>query len=226
MAYRILLADDQRIVIDGIRCLLRGDKEFSIVGAAESGLEVIRMARELKPDTIVMGIALPVMNGVRAARQILHRDPRINILFLTSLESEQVVMQAIRAGARGYLTKQGASADVLRNAIQTVTHGNSFLGPRIGMKLIDVFRGEAAGAPSGLEALTERERQVFQLVAEGNSSKETAAKLDLSTETVRGYRKSLMKKLGANSVARLTQIAISTGMMHFGTETKGLKQEV
>ncbi|MBI5280612.1 MAG: response regulator transcription factor [Candidatus Solibacter usitatus] len=219
--HTILLVDDHKIMRDGLRAILRHTGEFDVVAEAETGADAIRLAREIRPQLVLMDISLPGLSGIEASIDILRHLPATRIVILSMYEDESSVMQAIRAGARAFVLKKASDTDLL-DALRTVARGGSYFSPQVSDRLLlNVQRGEAAGhgAPSVLNGLTPRELQVMRLVAEGKSSKDIAVMLDLGLHTVRGYRKSLMKKLHVNNVAGLTQIALSHGLTRPATHS-------
>ncbi|MBI5084755.1 MAG: response regulator transcription factor [Acidobacteria bacterium] len=221
--HTILLVDDHKIMRDGLRAILRHTGEFDVVAEAETGADAIRLARELRPQLVIMDISLPGLSGIEASIDILRHLPATRIVILSMYEDETSVMQAIRAGARAFVLKKASDTDLL-DALRTVARGGSYFSPNVSDRLLlSVQRGDSSShaAPSALDGLTPRELQVMRLVAEGKSSKDIAVMLDLGLHTVRGYRKSLMKKLNVNNVAALTQLALSHGLtrpaMHSAT---------
>jgi DNA-binding NarL/FixJ family response regulator len=210
----ILLVDDHKIMRDGLRAILRHSGEFNVVAEAETGADAIRLARELHPPLILMDISLPGLNGIEATVEILRHLPATRVVILSMYEDENSVLQAIRSGARAFVLKKASDTDLL-DALRAVTRGGSYFSPQVSDKLLSrVQRGDLTdhGAPAVLQGLTPRELQVMRLVAEGKTSKEVAVMLDLGLQTVRGYRKALMKKLNVNNVAGLTQVALANGL--------------
>ena len=209
MALQILLVDDHRIMRDGIKAILRHSEEFHVMGEAASGVEGIQICRKKCPDIILMAIGLVGLNGIEATTEILRHSPNSKVIILSMYDDEHWVMSAIRAGARAYVLKRASDSDLL-DALRTVAQGGCYLSPPISYSLVQrIRRGEPESTPtiSALADLSPRELQVLRLVAEDKSSKEIAVLLELSLQTVRSYRKTMMKKLGVNNVAGLTQIA-------------------
>jgi DNA-binding NarL/FixJ family response regulator len=211
MLLRILLVDDHKLMIAGIRAILAQSHDFAVMGETGSGAEAIAVCKQQHPDMIVMDIGLPGMNGIEATQVIVRNDLRIKVVILSIYADERSVVSAIRAGAQAYVLKQASGSDLLE-AMRIVAKGGSYLSPQVSDYLLRGIRGtESTPATSVLEVLAPRELQVFRLVAAGKASKDIAKILDLGLETVRGYRKTMMKKLEVNNVAGVTQVAIATG---------------
>ena len=208
MALRILLADDHCIVRQGLRALLERSG-FEVVGEAADGQEAVTLAESLHPDVAVLDLTMPVLNGLDAGRQILQRKPAPAVMLLTMHTEEHHVAAAMRAGFRGYLLKTQAAEDLVR-AIRDVVRGQIFLSSAVSRVVID---GYVSGAAAPCEALAPRERQVLQLVAEGNTSKEIASQLGLSVKTVDSYRARVMEKLDVHETAGLVRYAIRHGVI-------------
>ena len=208
MALRILLADDHCIVRQGIRALLEG-AGFEVVGEAADGQEAIRLVDTLEPDVVVLDLIMPMLNGLDAARQILQRHPSIPILLLTMHTEEHHVAAALRAGIKAYLLKTQAAEDLVR-AIREVMRGHVFLSAAVSRVVVE---GYVSGVPAPGDSLAPRERQVLQLVAEGNTSKEIAVLLGLSVKTVDSYRARVMEKVGVHETASLVRYAIRNGVI-------------
>jgi DNA-binding NarL/FixJ family response regulator len=214
MAFTVLLVDDHKIMRDGIKAILcRGD-EFRVVGEAESGPDAVQSVKRHHPDLVLMDIGLPGLNGVETTAEILRFHPECKIVILSMYDDENSVVSAIRSGARAFILKKASDNDLLE-ALRMVARGGAYLSPQVSDRLLSrIQKGdlESRPAPSALEVLSPRELQVLRLVAEGKTSKEIAVLLDLREQTVRSYRKTMMKKLGVNNVAGLTQLALSTGL--------------
>jgi DNA-binding NarL/FixJ family response regulator len=212
MPHSVLIVDDHKILRDGIKAILERSTDFLVVGEAENGTDAVRLCRKLQPDLVVMDLGLPGMNGVEATTQIVRRCPRTKVMILTISADEASLMTAFRSGARAYVVKKASGADLL-DALRIVSQGGSYLSSEVSDLVMGrIQRGELDTKTLGpLDSLSPRERQVLQLVAEGKTSKEIANILELGVQTVRTYRKTLMKKLGVTNVAMLTQIAISAG---------------
>lgn len=214
MPLDVILVDDHKIMRDGIKAILTRGDEFRVVGEAESGPDAVLMARRLRADLILMDIGLPGLNGVETTAEILRHLPEARIVILSMYDDENSVVSAIRSGARGFVLKKASDGDLL-DALRMVSRGGAYLSPQVSDRLLTrIQRGDLEARPkaSALEELSPRELQVLRLVADGKTSKEIAVLLDLGLQTVRSYRKTMMKKLGVNNVAGLTQLALATGL--------------
>lgn len=208
MSIRLLLADDHVIVRSGIKHLLN-DEGFDIVAEASDGQEAVEMAETLDPDVAVLDISMPLLNGIDAARSIHATSPRTKVIFLTMHKDERYALEALRTGIDGYVLKTQATAD-LAQAIRTVTEGEIYLSPAISGTVVNAALGKTA--PKTVH-LTQRERQVLQLIADSKSNKEIAHELDISVKSVESHRGNLMKKLDLHSVAGLVRYAINIGLI-------------
>ncbi|MBX9604399.1 MAG: response regulator transcription factor [Bryobacteraceae bacterium] len=214
MPLDVILVDDHKIMRDGIKAILTRTDEFRVVGEAESGPDAVLMARRLRADLILMDIGLPGLNGVETTAEILRHLPESRIVILSMYDDENSVVSAIRSGARGFVLKKASDGDLL-DALRMVARGGAYLSPQVSDRLLTrIQRGDLEARPkaSALEELSPRELQVLRLVADGKTSKEIAVLLDLGLQTVRSYRKTMMKKLAVNNVAGLTQLALATGL--------------
>jgi DNA-binding NarL/FixJ family response regulator len=211
---RILLADDHTVMRSGLRLLLERHESFEVVGEAADGREAVEIAAEQKPDVVVMDVAMPHLNGVEAARQILSRNPDIAIVMLSMHSDESYVLRSLKAGARAYLLKDSAEADLIA-AIQAIIEGKSFFSPGVRALLKEdyIYRLQKFGADDTYELLTPREREVLQLVAEGKSNKEVASLLVLSLYTVETHRTHILQKLNLHSVPELILYAVRKGII-------------
>ena len=209
---RVIVADDHRILREGIRTLILRHKEMAVVAEAENGRETVRLARELSPDVIIMDITMPGMNGMEATRQILAEQPGIKVIALSMHSDKRFVANMLNAGASGYLRKDCA-ADELIEAIGTVMKGEIHLSPKIvGVVAKDFAKpGEVLEEPDSVR-LTSREHEVLQLLVEGKSTKEMADILDISGRTIEKYRKNIMEKVNVRSLSALTKYAIREGI--------------
>ena len=211
----VLLADDHAIVRQGLSALLNTDGHFAIVGQARTGREAVDMARTLRPDVILMDIAMPVLNGLEATRQILAADPTAKIVILSAHSDDEYIERMSAAGISGFLEKQ-TSAEILTKAIREVAAGKIFFSPSIAKRLHD-DRGKPRDRDGVLKAngtrLTSRESEVLQLVAEGSANKQVAAQLGISIKTVEKHRQQLMDKLNIHDTAGLTRYAIAAGVI-------------
>jgi DNA-binding NarL/FixJ family response regulator len=215
----VLLADDHTVVRQGLRSLLSAEPDIEVVGEAENGRQAVQMAAQLKPNVIVMDLAMPHLNGLEATRQIIGEGIPSKLLILTSYADDEYVHQFTEAGACGYLVKQTAANDLIK-AVREVSKGNAFFSPSISKRLLEYYRGTyVKGRPLRRRAapLTSREQEVLQLVAEGNLNKQIASALNLSIKTVEKHRQKLMNKLNIHDIAGLTRYAIAQGVV----ESKG-----
>lgn len=210
----VLLVDDHTVVRQGLRALLASEEDIEVVGEAENGRQAVALVRKTPPDVVVMDVAMPLLNGLEATRQILKILPRCKILVLTSYGDDECVQQLMQAGAVGYLIKQTAANDLLK-AIREVQRGNAFFSPSIAKRLRDQCREAftTGHTPKRSLELTSREAEVLQLIAEGFSNKQIAAELCISIKTVEKHRQQVMNKLNIHDVAGLTRYAISKGMV-------------
>jgi two-component system response regulator NreC len=205
---RVLLADDHALVRDGLEALLAEDADIKVVGQAADGLDAIHKARELKPDVVVMDIAMTPLNGLEATRRILKENPDCRVLILSQHEDSQCVLDAVWAGASGYLLKRAAGA-ALAEGIRTIYEGGAVLHPVAAQALMDAYlRCECATRLDSYEGLTDREREVLILVAEGYTNPQIADMLHVSPKTVDGHRTSLMSKLDLHDRTEVVKYAL------------------
>jgi DNA-binding NarL/FixJ family response regulator len=215
---RILIADDHEVARRGIRSLIESHDGWEVCGEARDGREAVDMSRDLKPDVLLLDVAMPNLNGLEAARQILAAFPDLAILILTMHDSDQTIKEVLRAGARGFLLKSDAGKDLLA-AVEALELQRTFFTPRVSQMVLDGYLDRHDGpAPEEKDQssniLTTREREVIQLLAEGKTSKEVALTLNLSVKTAETHRTNLMRKLGLHSVADLTRYAVQNGIVH------------
>ncbi|HEU5180422.1 MAG TPA: response regulator transcription factor [Candidatus Polarisedimenticolia bacterium] len=211
----VLLAEDHTIVRAGLRALLLSEADMQVIGEARNGREAVQLAKRLQPAVVVMDIAMPLLNGLEATRQILRDVPETKILILSAHSEDEYVEQLTLLGAAGYLLKQ-ASADFLARAIREISKGNAFFSPVITKRLQDLERGalDRGGRLRKRGAqLTSREVEVLQLIAEGKANKQTAAELSISIKTVEKHRQQIMNKLDLHDTASLTRYAIAAGII-------------
>ena len=209
MSIRVLLVDDHTVMRDGLRALLAASAGISVVGEVGSGREAVRLAEALKPDVVIMDIAMPELNGIEAAAMIRARAPDTRIVILSMHSSSEHMYRAFAAGAAGYVLKSSAGAEVI-SAVQTVHLGRRYLSPVL--KEAYETAVHASGGASPLDSLSPRERHVLQLVVEGKSSAEIAEMLFLSSKTVDTYRSRIMKKLGVSDIPSLVKFALQQGI--------------
>jgi DNA-binding NarL/FixJ family response regulator len=210
----VLLVDDHTVIREGLRALLANESDIEVTGEAENGSQAVKMAKQRPPDVVVMDVAMPLLNGLEATRQICRGLPNTKVLVLTSYSDDECIAQLNRAGAAGYLIKQTAATELAR-AIREVRRGNAFYSPAIAKRLRDLAREAFDHTANGKKSneLTAREAEVLQLIAEGYSNKETGIKLDISIKTVEKHRQQAMNKLNIHEVAGLTRYAISKGVV-------------
>lgn len=212
MSIRVLLADDHRIVREGLRSLLDREADIEVVGEAEDGRKALELVRELEPDVVVMDISMPNLNGADATRQIVRDFPRVRVLALSAYSNRMFVINMLKAGALGYLLKECASKELVE-AIRTTSSGGAYLGSRKVVKLVTDWVKDRDGPESPIDRLTDREREVFQLVVEGKNTKEIALMLHLSTKAIEANRRKIMDKVEAHSVVDLVIIALKEGVI-------------
>jgi len=209
---RVLLADDHTLVRAGLRGLLEGIAGVEVVGEAEDGHEVVRLAGELHPDVVLLDIGMPGLNGLDAAAQLVKMDDRMRVLILSMHNAEEYVLRALRAGCAGYLLKRSAVSE-LEIAVRAVARGETYLSPRVSKQIVDDYVGRTRGSADPLEALTPRQREILQLVAEGHTSKEIAERLQLSFKTVEAHRAQIMERLNLQDVTGLVRFAVRVGLI-------------
>jgi two-component system response regulator NreC len=211
---RILLADDHTVVRQGLRRVLEARPEWQVVAEAGDGREAVRLAEETTPDVAILDVAMPLLNGIDAVRQIARKVPGTRLLVLSMHADEAYVTQMLRAGAAGYLLKDSADVDLLQ-AVDAVSVGKSFFSPAIARVIADDYVRHLAdrGVSDRFELLSEREREIFQLIAEGKTNKEIAALLFLSPSTVDTHRSRIMEKLDVHSAAEIVLYAVRKGVI-------------
>lgn len=208
MAIQILLADDHQIVRDGLKAIL--EKEgYRVNAEASNGQEAVRLAQQTRPDIAVLDISMPVLNGLDAAREILQQLPSTKTILLTMHTDKSYVLEGLRAGIKGFVTKTHAAEDLV-HAIREVMKGPTYLSPEVSQAVIEAFQNQD---DIYRDPLTPRERQVLQLIAEGNSSKEIASLLNISINTAETHRSRIMEKLGVHEIAGLVRYAIRRGLI-------------
>jgi DNA-binding NarL/FixJ family response regulator len=209
VSIRILLADDHTVVREGMRALLERQTDMTVVAEAADGRDSVRLAEEECPDVVVMDVAMPGMNGIEATRRILAACPRTGIVILSMHQDESYVLRSLKAGAKGYLLKDSPQADVVA-AIRAVAQGRSFLSRKISRMLQEdyVQELESQGLEDSYDLLTDREREILQLLAEGRANKEVANLLNIGVTTVETHRGHILQKLGLHSVPDLILYAV------------------
>jgi two-component system, NarL family, response regulator NreC len=211
---RILLADDHTIVRQGLRKLLEERPEWEVVAEAGDGREAVRLAEQHRPDVAIVDVAMPLLNGIETTRQIAKRVPTTRVLVLSMHADEAYVTQILQAGATGYLLKDSADVDLLK-AVEEAVSGRSFFSPAIARVMLDDYRRQLTdkGVSDRYEILSEREREIFQLIAEAKPNKEIAALLNVSTSTVETHRAHIMEKLDLHSAAEIVLYAVRRGVI-------------
>ena len=212
MSTRVIVADDHTIVRHGLMNLLQRDEEFEIVAEAENGQATVELARKLLPDIVVMDVGMPDLNGIDATQQIIRDNSRVKVLALSMHSGKKFVMAMLKAGASGYLLKDCALEE-LTGALRTIVEGKTYLSPSITEVVIQNYVHPTPGDDqSAFSVLSQREREVLQLMSEGNTTKQIAMQLHISPKTVEGHRLRLMTKLDIDNVAQLTKYAIQEGL--------------
>src|ERR1700721_1388591 len=217
MPFDLVLVDDHKLVRDGVKTILERGAEFRVVGEAENGADAVQLCKKSEPDLVLMDIGLPGMNGIEATTELLRHCPGVKVVILSMYDDENSVVSAIRSGARAFVLKKASSAELL-DALRTAARGGAYLSSQVSDKLLQrIQRGDLeTNDKTPLDQLSPRELQVLRMVAEGKTSKDIAVMLDLGLQTVRSYRKTMMKKLGVTNVASLTQVALGAGLTGWG----------
>jgi RNA polymerase sigma factor (sigma-70 family) len=211
MTIRIFLADDHAVMRDGLRALLQTQADLQVIGDAADGRETVRQATLLKPDVVIIDVAMPGLNGIEATRLILEAHAEAQVIVLSMHSAPEYVYRALQAGARGYLIKDTAGVAVVE-AVRAVHAGRRYLSPAISETLVDDYL-QQRGSRDALAGLSQREREILQLVVEGKSSAEVAQILSLSPKTVDTYRSRLMEKLGIDNLPGLVKFALQHGLI-------------
>jgi len=214
MPIRIVLCDDHQIIREGLRSLLEKQPDMTVVGEALNGLSAIKLVSEKKPDIVILDIAMPEMNGIAAARRIFADHPKVKVLALSMHSDHHFVTEMLEAGASGYMLKDSAFGE-LTTAIRTIISGGLFISPHIAGNVLEEFarRTKPGRAPRRqVVQLSQREKEILQLISEGHSTKEIAAKINVSVKTVETHRQHIMQKVGAHNVAALTKYAVREGI--------------
>jgi two-component system, NarL family, response regulator NreC len=206
---RILLADDHAVVRQGFKMILGAQSDMEIVGEAGNGREAVELAESLKPDIVVMDVAMPELNGIEATRRLSTSSPHTRVVALSMHKDNVYIREILRAGARGYLLKDSVAADVV-NAIRAVARGESYLSPAVSNAVLDDYRKHVTNP---IDLLSSREREVLQMLAEGKTNKEIAVVLNLSVYTVDAHRGRIMEKLNVHSINELVRFAVRNGLI-------------
>ena len=211
---KILFADDHTLIRSGLRLIVEQQPDMTVVGEAEDGRQAVTLAASLNPDVAVLDIGMPNLNGIEAAQQITQAEPRTAVVVLSMHRDETYILRALKAGVRGYLLKDSAESDLVR-AIRAVAEGKSFFSPAVSKVLLEDYmrKLQRTGAEDSYDLLTPREREILQLVAEGKSSKEIAATLNLSVYTVETHRANILEKLKLKSLPELILYAVRKGII-------------
>jgi DNA-binding NarL/FixJ family response regulator len=216
MKVRILIADDHEVVRRGLCALLQAREGWEICAEAKDGREAVEKAAQLKPDVVILDVGMPNLNGLAATRQLTQADPHCKVIVLTITDSDQVIREALDAGARGFVLKSDAARDLV-SAVEALLRNRMFFTPRVNDMVLAGFldRGHngSSNEPPRLPKLTSREREVIQLLAEGKSSKEVACVLNLSTKTAETHRSNIMRKLGFHSIRDLVVYAVKNNII-------------
>jgi two-component system, NarL family, response regulator NreC len=211
MSIRILLADDHTIVRHGLSRSFQQEEDIEVVGQANDGHSTVELVRELAPDVVVMDIAMPDLNGIEATRQIARESPDVKVVGLSMHSSNKYVREMFRAGAKGYLLKDCPFEELIQ-AIRIVFNGKTYVSPSVGHLVVEDFVSKSDEAQSAFHVLSQREREVLQLLAEGRTTKQVARYLHISPKTVEAHRSRIMSKLEIDSIAQLTKYAIQEGL--------------
>ncbi len=212
MKIKILLADDHKIIREGLRALIEKQSDMEVAAEAEDGLETVKLARKLSPDIVIMDIGMPGMNGIDATRQIVAEDNNIRVIALSMHSDRRFVLQMLKAGASGYLLKDSAFEELVI-AIHTIMKKQPYLSPKVTDVVVkEYLHNLSKNESTAFSILTVREREVLQLIAEGKSTKQIASILNISVKTIETHRQQVMEKVGVHSIAELTKYAIREGL--------------
>jgi len=206
---RILLADDHAVVRQGFKMILGAEPDMEIVGEAANGREAVALAEEVRPDVVVMDVAMPELNGIEATRRLAASVPHARVLALSMHKDSVYVREILRAGARGYVLKESIAGDLVK-AVRAVAAGEGYLSPAVSNAVLDDYRRHVTNP---IDLLTSREREVLQMLAEGKTNKEIAAVLDLSVYTIDAHRGRIMEKLNVHSINELVRFAVRNGLI-------------
>lgn len=211
MSIRLMLVDDHKILRDALKGVLEREHDLVMVGEANDGAQALELARELRPDVIVMDIGMPGIGGIEATRALRAECPNIKVIALSTFSDRRIMTQMLDAGASGYVVKSAGRDEVLR-AIRAVAHGRTYLCPDSSAVLIESVRGKQTIEPTPRDQIGRREREVLQLLADGHTSPEIGERLHIATSTVEVHRRNIMRKLELHSIAELTKYAIRNGL--------------
>ena len=212
MSIKVIIADDHKIMRDGLKSMLEKQRDIEIIAEASNGRTTVELAIKLNPDVIIMDVSMPDMNGIEATRQIIGKSPKIKVIALSMHSDKQFILEMLNAGASGYLLKDCAFHELI-NAIHSVASNRSYLSPEIADIMIKEYKHVISKESlSVFSLLTSRERQVLQLIAEGKTTKEIAYTLKVSSKTIETYRQQIMYKLDIHSIAGLTKYAVREGL--------------
>lgn len=212
MKVRIILADDHPIMLEGLKALLEREPDMEVVGLVMNGRDAVYLTNKLAPDIVIMDVSMPELNGIEATRQILAQHPNVKVIALTIHSDARYAMEMLKAGARGYIPKQCAYEELAR-AVRSVKMGQAYLSPGVTGNLLESLTGQGGGSKSSaFSSLTPREREILQLLAEGNTSRAVADKINISIKTVDTHKVNIMRKLGLKSLAELVRYAIREGI--------------
>ncbi len=208
-AINILLADDHTIVRQGLKLILSAHSDLHVIGEAANGKEAVELAAKLKPDIVLLDVAMPELNGIEATRKMVEANSRLRVLVLSMHKEAVYVREILRAGARGYILKDAIDTELL-NAVRSVARGDGYISPAVSGALLSDYRKDVTDP---VDLLSPREREVLQLIAEGKTNKEIATKLNLSVYTVDSHRGKIMEKLNLHSTGELVRFAIKRGLV-------------
>ena len=212
MSTKIILADDHQIVRDGLRALLEKQPGFEVVGEAKDGRTAVRLAKELSPDLVIMDLSMPQLNGIEASRKIIHDSPKVKIIVLSMHSDRRFVAEVLKAGASGYLLKDSAFEELITAIRKVMSHQTYLSSQVLDVVLKEYLRRQNKENASQFSVLTDREREVLQLISEGKISKEIAALLGVSVKTIETYRQRIMDKLEIRNIADLVKYAVREGL--------------
>ena len=212
MTIKLLIADDHKLIRDGLTALIARCPDIDVVGEAGEGRTALQLVRELNPDIVIMDVSMPELNGYEATRQIVNEFPNVKVLALSMYSDRRFVIEMLKAGASGYMLKDCAFEELIK-AIKAVVSGRTYLNPSITKDFVDDYITHSKNkAESELSLLSDREREVLQLLSEGHSTKEIASRISLSAKTIETHRKRIMDKLDLRSIAQLTKFAVREGL--------------